>query len=127
MVIIITRRVVISTINKLSVPSLKNVNYNPSNFAYKLSQDGVNLKSLTVAVRKTGNEERGIMPDVYFLEQNYPNPFNPATTIRYGLPEDGHVTLKIFNTLGQEITTLVNSDQTAGIKSIVWNGKNSTG
>jgi len=112
-------------VNKTS--SIPKMNYNPSNLAYKLGQDGVNLKQITVTIRKSVTEDRGIIPDVYYLEQNYPNPFNPTTTIRYGLPEDGHVTLKIFNTLGQEVATLVNSDQIAGIRSVVWNSTNSSG
>ena len=58
---------------------------------------------------------------------NYPNPFNPSTSINYVLSEDGFVSLKIFNTLGEEVATLVNEYQVAGIKSAVWDGKNNVG
>ncbi len=69
----------------------------------------------------------GVPPETVTLKQNYPNPFNPETTIRYELPADGKVTLKIYNILGQEIRTLVNGEQLAGPNEVVWNGTNDRG
>jgi len=54
------------------------------------------------------------IPNIFLLEQNYPNPFNPTTTIKYGIPEDNQVTLKIYDLLGTEVATLVNEYKTAG-------------
>ncbi len=53
-------------------------------------------------------------PADYKLSQNYPNPFNPATTIEFSLPKSGYVTVKVFNTLGEEIQTLVDQDLLPG-------------
>lgn len=55
-----------------------------------------------------------ILPTSFALEQNYPNPFNPSTIIRYSIPSEGKVTLKIYDVLGNEIRTLVNEIMPAG-------------
>jgi hypothetical protein len=72
-------------------------------------------------------EESQVIPTVYKLEQNYPNPFNPETTIQYQLPEANHVSLVIFNSLGQKIRTLVNGEKNAGFYTITWDGLNDRG
>ncbi len=60
----------------------------------------------------------------YLLEQNYPNPFNPSTTIRYAIPKDGMVTLKIYDILGREIKTLVNEYKTKGRYEVMFDASN---
>ncbi|HRI46683.1 MAG TPA: choice-of-anchor D domain-containing protein [Ignavibacteriaceae bacterium] len=54
----------------------------------------------------------------YALEQNYPNPFNPSTTINYSIPNAEYVTIKVFNTLGEEVATLFNGNMEAGKHSL---------
>ncbi|MDE3058289.1 MAG: DUF4331 family protein [Bacteroidota bacterium] len=60
-------------------------------------------------------------PAAFILDQNYPNPFNPSTQIRYVVKSREHVTLKIFNTLGQEVQTLVDEQKAPGTYTVSWN------
>ncbi|QQS35324.1 MAG: T9SS type A sorting domain-containing protein [Ignavibacteriales bacterium] len=62
------------------------------------------------------------IPGDYRLEQNFPNPFNPVTQIKFSVPEDGMVKVKVFNLLGQEINTLFNEEALKGVYVINWNG-----
>jgi photosystem II stability/assembly factor-like uncharacterized protein len=64
------------------------------------------------------------LPVEYSLSQNYPNPFNPSTKISYVIPKENYVTLKIYDILGNEVTTLVNKYQTTGRYSINFEGDN---
>ncbi|MDZ7624522.1 MAG: T9SS type A sorting domain-containing protein [Ignavibacteriaceae bacterium] len=63
-------------------------------------------------------------PSVFYLGQNYPNPFNPSTNIKYSIPADGIVTLKVYDILGKEVSTLVNEYQQAGTFDVVFDGSN---
>ena len=66
-------------------------------------------------------------PIEYTLNQNYPNPFNPSTQIEFALPKAGHVSLDIYNILGQRVRKLLDDKIDAGKYSIIWDGKNGSG
>lgn len=72
-------------------------------------------------------KEEAKLPKAYSLKQNFPNPFNPTTAIEYALPEAGLVKLTIYNMLGQEVRTLVNTVQNANTYRVVWNGLDNNG
>ena len=81
------------------------------------------IQTLTTGIKP---DELPRVPTKIALYQNYPNPFNPTTTIRYDLPGTEKVVLKIYNTMGQEVRTLVNEVETAGMKAIAWDGKDNS-
>ncbi|MFQ5605717.1 MAG: FlgD immunoglobulin-like domain containing protein [bacterium] len=78
-------------------------------------------KASAITANETG------IPSTFGLHQNHPNPFNPETKIRFALPRASHVVLNIYNTLGQEIRTLVNDRFEAGYQSVTWDAKDDHG
>lgn len=82
------------------------------------------IKGFPTDVARPGSEG---MPTRFFLAANYPNPFNPSTNIRFDMPEDAFLTLKIYNSRGREIKTLVNEHRPAGSYIVQWNGEDSLG
>jgi hypothetical protein len=60
-------------------------------------------------------------PETYTLQNNYPNPFNPQTRIKFSLPTSEFVRLQVYNTLGQQVRTLVNKPMEAGSHSVTFN------
>jgi hypothetical protein len=67
------------------------------------------------------------LPSETTLFPNTPNPFNPTTSIRFTLADQGHVSLLVYNALGQQVRTLVNGHTTAGLHSVTWNGRDDNG
>ncbi|MCP4633734.1 MAG: T9SS type A sorting domain-containing protein [candidate division Zixibacteria bacterium] len=82
---------------------------------------------LHVAPTDVPSSPDAILPVVFRLHQNYPNPFNPVTSIQYDLPVNCHVKLDVINILGQRVRTVIDKNETAGYKSVVWDGKNDSG
>jgi hypothetical protein len=75
----------------------------------------------------TGIDDEEFIPVSHNLFQNYPNPFNPATIISYSIPKVSYVSLKIYDILGREVKSLVNSEQGIGIHNVQWDGDNNSG
>jgi outer membrane protein assembly factor BamB len=100
-----------------------------NNIVYIGSTDGYiyALKcNVKTDVHEGKNTDNGII-NSYHLYQNFPNPFNPSTTIRYALPYQSRVRIRIFNALGQVVTELANNEQGIGYQSVVWNANVSSG
>ncbi len=72
---------------------------------------------IVVSVEEIG----GRIPERFVLAQNYPNPFNPNTTIQFALPGMSYVSIKIYNTLGLEVATLVDEFLPPGQHKTIWN------
>ena len=70
------------------------------------------------------SEEEGLTPGKYILEQNFPNPFNPSTTINFSIPQKNFVSLRVFNIIGEEVSTLINEEKDAGSYHIKFNALN---
>ncbi len=112
-----------------ATPSLKPViaaGFYPSAFAtvvfagfgpLGLYADG---SAITTEIEPVGNH----VPEAYKLEQNYPNPFNPSTTISFSIPKNGLVSLKVYDVLGKEVATLVNTQLNSGQYNVNLNASN---
>jgi len=84
----------------------------------ELKIDAKNLQTFYDAYKPETPEPITIVPELYSFSQNYPNPFNPVTTIKYSIPVASLVTLKVYDILGNEISTLVNEVQEADKYSV---------
>jgi hypothetical protein len=117
------------------------VNFEPE-FALMLTDSsydfhiyGVNalgIRSLEIIHSNTGDTVTSVLnpgmadliPQKLELKANYPNPFNPSTTIKFGLPQAGRITITIFDVLGREVIRLADEQMPAGYHQVNWDGKN---
>lgn len=109
------------------ITALKSTASNASNPNNLIGWGTVDAVAAINAIPITGVREPEARPTTFHLDQNYPNPFNPSTSINYSLPEDAFVTVKVYNALGQEVKTLVSSQQTANAHRIMWDGTSASG
>jgi hypothetical protein len=91
-------------------------NYNTDIYAHKITVPGL--------VTEVGYNKMSYALADFSISQNFPNPFNNTSVIKYSIPKSSHVTLKIFNTLGEELETLVNVEKPAGTYELTWNASN---
>lgn len=97
----------------------------------KIEHNGYSIKSTGGIIIRgdtiTSIAKNKNSPFNYLLEQNYPNPFNSSTTIQYSLAADSWVTLTIYNSLGQQVKKLVDTNQGPGMNKLTWNGQDESG
>jgi Secretion system C-terminal sorting domain len=80
--------------------------------------------SFTTGNQITAVKECEGIPTEFRLAQNYPNPFNPTTIIRFEIPHNSYASIKIFNSLGQLVVTLIDNVIASGEHSVEWNALN---
>lgn len=97
---------------------------NDGRTAYVAQFGTSNWMSQKLVLNPTSVEKLEEIPTGYELSQNYPNPFNPTTNIKFSIPEQGFVSLKVYNTLGQEVATLLNDFKSAGTYQVDFNASN---
>jgi len=94
---------------------------------YCIFHQAFGMVGTITASNPSGVNDENISASGFKLEQNYPNPFNPSTVISYSINKPGFVSLKIYNSVGQEVESLINGDQSSGVHSIVFDAGNING
>jgi hypothetical protein len=112
---------------------LKRHQKNTARFIFDVDKSAPVDSNSSISFRIEDNNGKSYVRNINFvvsapvdfeLFQNYPNPFNPSTSIKYSIPKSVLVTLKIYDVLGKEITTLVNEKEEAGLHKIEFNPTN---
>jgi hypothetical protein len=104
---------------------LGDLNWFPSEYASWKAQASTEYTNIdNVLYKKTAVEGLPNVPQQFQLQQNYPNPFNPTTVINFTVPKAGYVSLKVYNSLGQEVATLVDGYKAAQTYNVNFNASN---
>jgi len=88
---------------------------------YKLNSSGT-IEIIGDADQFSLMKRSGSIPEEYTLDQNYPNPFNPVTAISYSVPAPGPVSLKVYDLLGEEVSTVVEGEHKVGFHTAQFDG-----
>ena len=107
----------------LMINSAGNLILAGSSGSFSFSGDAYILNTADFRSTTAVDGDNSIVND-FTLFQNYPNPFNPATNIKFNLPASGFVTLKVYDILGNELSTLVNEHLNSGTYSTEFKGEN---
>ena len=94
------------------------------------SSTASNLRMRAIVTSSSGLvsvDNTGVVPQEFELAQNYPNPFNPSTTIRYAVPSQARIRLRVFDVIGREVASLVDALQAPGKYIVDWRGTDNAG
>jgi minor extracellular serine protease Vpr len=117
-----------------AVPTGRSSYYNGTRW-YNVTETGSALVPQNIRIRAmitslsglVSVESQDLVPQKFELAQNYPNPFNPTTTIRYAVPAQGRVRLRVFDLIGREVASLVDAEAAPGSYTINWRGTDNKG
>jgi hypothetical protein len=119
--------------NELSFKNIKTSEKKTAQFYFNISEDALIGEENNITFRIIGSKGSGltktynikvVAPKTFEVLQNYPNPFNPSTTIKYSIPQDAFVSLKVFNVLGEKVSELENREMKTGLHEVVFNATN---
>ena len=101
-------------VSSITTPTTHDISDGPFTITASLSQN-------TTSIVESVAEVEGPVPTEAYLAQNFPNPFNPTTTLEFGLPEAGRITVRVFDITGREVALLIHGAVAAGRHRILWN------
>jgi len=115
----------------MDVLTYQDVGLTPDNvYFYKVcAYNGIGISDYSNIVSATTKESTGVtghnleVPDKFFIGNNYPNPFNPVTNIKFGIPSRTFVKIRVYNSQGKEIETLLSQYLSSGTYTISWNAE----
>jgi hypothetical protein len=102
--------------------------YNVTDAGSAIAPQNIRIRAMVTSLSGLVSvESRDLVPQKFELAQNYPNPFNPTTSIRYAVPTQGRVRLRVFDLVGREVATLVDEEAAPGSYMINWRGVDNKG